>query len=76
MQQQEKTMSNKNIKLNEYQLHEISKMSSSTLRQINGLMPSDWLDDAPELTDINRGTRRIIKVKMDLPFLENIFKAE
>lgn len=69
-------MTNKNIKLSEYQLWETSKMSSSTLRKINALMPSDWLDDAPELSDIDRGTRRIIKVKMDLPFLDNIFKAE
>jgi len=74
-------MSNKNIELNEYQLHEISKMSSSTLRQINSLMPSNWLNETPELTEVNRVTRMAIKIKIDLPFykswpLENIFKAE
>ena len=79
MQQKEKTMHNKNLKLNEYQLHTVSNFDGETLRHINSFMPSDWLDDTPKLTKFNRATRLIIKVKMDdsLPFtLDDIFKTE
>jgi len=71
-------MSKKIIKLTEYQLHTVSNFDGETLRHINSFMPSDWLDDTPQLTKFNRATRLIIKVKMDnsLPFLDNIFKTE